>query len=372
LNKELINIKETNKKYQKVLVCPLDWGLGHATRCIPIIQTLIDAGADVYIAGDGESMKLLADEFPAVRQLFLKGYRIRFSRRWSVGTYLLYNLPRLTLRIFKEHFELNDLIKSHGFDIVISDNRYGLWSKKAFSVFITHQLNIIPPSSFKCTMSVLRFITRFFIKKYSACWIPDVEESPGLSGNLSHRHPIPPNVKYVGVISRITCGDDVKDRTDTYSLVAVLSGPEPHRTAFEKILRQQLPLLQEKSLLIRGITGTDNSEAVTGNLTIIDYAGSETLSSLYKSAGVIICRGGYSTLMDLSVNGNKVICVPTPGQTEQEYLSQLMASRGYAVYSSQKEFNAAECLMKVDKTTGIPQLTRTKLTQVINELLKHA
>lgn len=125
MNKELINIKETNKKYQKVLVCPLDWGLGHATRCIPIIQTLIDAGADVYIAGDGESMKLLADEFPAVRQLFLKGYRIRFSRRWSVGTYLLYNLPRLTLRIFKEHFELNDLIKSHGFDIVISDNRYG-------------------------------------------------------------------------------------------------------------------------------------------------------------------------------------------------------------------------------------------------------
>lgn len=361
--------KENNRPSKKVLLCPLDWGLGHATRCIPIIQSLIDGGADVYIAGEGESMRLLADEFPAVKQLHLKGYRIRFSYRWSVGTYLMFNLPRLILRITDEHRELNKLIKTYGFDIIISDNRYGLWSKKVYTVFITHQLNIIPPPSFKYSASVLRFITRYFIKKYSACWVPDVEEFPGLSGNLSHKHTIPANVKYVGIISRLTGSNSVKKEENAYKLVAILSGPEPQRGAFEKILRQQLPHLHVKSLLIRGINGTENSEVVNGNLTIIDYVNSYRLSSLYINSDVIICRGGYSTLMDLSVNGNKVICVPTPGQSEQEYLSQLMAQQGYAVYSPQKDFNVAECYTMVNETSGIPKFKGNKLTHVISELL---
>lgn len=343
----------------KVIVCPLDWGLGHATRCVPVIRELLDQGAEVLIAGDGPGMDILKEEFPDIKQERLKGYGIRFSERFSIGAYLILSLPRLFLRIIMEHYQLAELILRIDAHAVISDNRYGLWNKKVYSVFITHQPNIVPPARFKSASSLLRRIIRFFIRKYNECWIPDFSMPPGLSGRLSHGFTLPENVKFIGPLSRfekekINQDALLSEDADSYEIVAIISGPEPHRSHFEKILVQQLNESNLKSLLIRGVTDASSSPLSSGNLTVVNYLNSRAMFPVLMRSKVVVCRGGYSTLMDLSVTGNKVICIPTPGQSEQEYLAASLSQQGYAVFTTEENFNLSDCYIKVLQTQRLP------------------
>ena len=134
------------KKEIRIMVCPLDWGLGHATRCIPLIRELHTAGASVILAADGPQLKLLRNEFPFAEWIKFPGYQVRYGRKAGAGLKLVLDVPRLVYRILKEHFILKSLIKKHRIDGLISDNRYGLWNRNIRTVFITHQLNIIAPS----------------------------------------------------------------------------------------------------------------------------------------------------------------------------------------------------------------------------------
>lgn len=347
----------------KVLVCPLDWGLGHATRCIPIIRELISQGAEVCFAGDGHALSLLKEEFPNITCYYLRGYRITFSAHISPGLKLILRLPSLIGRLMVEYIRLKKLVRDHNFNVVISDNRYGLWNKKCYTVFITHQLNIIPPPMLIFTAPLLRRLTRTFVQKYDECWIPDEPGNENISGRLSHNFPIPSNVKYIGLLSRFdqsnTAGSEAcrmvipEALSHNFDLVALLSGPEPLRSQLEVLLKQQLAISSLKSLLIRGVTGTSASPLVTGNLTIIDHLQSNLLESILRKGPVIICRGGYSTLMDLAFTGNRVICIPTPGQTEQEYLANKGNKENMLVYAHQNGFSLDECVMRVNQTTGI-------------------
>lgn len=344
-----------NCKSPIVLICPLDWGLGHATRCVPVIRELLLQGVEVVIAGDGDGMNLLAEEFPQIKQEFLKGYRIRFSKRLSVGNYLLLSVPRLIIRILIEHFQLKKLIRKTNAKVVISDNRYGLWNKRIFTIFITHQPNIIPPSGLYFIKPVLRYITRLFIRKYNECWIPDEESATGLSGELSHGFYLPENAKFIGPLSRFE--HENKERhiqggeiIEAYDVVGIVSGPEPHRAQFEKILQDEFSNSTMKCLLVRGKIGEQHEPVVVKNLTIIGHVKASELYHILQNCKVVICRGGYSTLMDLSFTGNKSICIPTPGQSEQEYLSRLAASNGYAVYCTQHDFKLNKYYEKVTST----------------------
>lgn len=357
----------------KVVVCPLDWGLGHATRCIPIIRELLSQGAEVVIAGEGSGMNLLRQEFPDLKQEILKGYRIKFSRHLPIGAYLILIVPRLIFRIIKEHNQLAQLVLRINADAVISDNRYGLWHKGTYNVFITHQPNIIPFSLLNFTKSFLRRITRYYIKKYNECWIPDFAVPPGLSGDLSHGYGLPDNVKYVGPLSRfdkerVHANIASGDTGFLYEIVAVISGPEPHRTRFEELLVEQITNTNLKSLLVRGITEVAAEPRVSGNLTIVNHLRSSEMYNVLAQSNVVICRAGYSTLMDLSFTGNRVICIPTPGQSEQEYLADSLSLKGFAVSCSENNFNLNDCYNSALNTSGLP-VGSGKLTEAIALLL---
>ncbi|TMI85631.1 MAG: glycosyl transferase family 28, partial [Bacteroidetes bacterium] len=120
--------EEKNLRKLRILVAPLDWGLGHATRCIPIIQHLLKADVEVWLAGEGAQEKLLADEFPDLPFLSLHGYRIRYARS-AIGLVknILFQAPKIVKAIRNENKWLAKMIDEHHFDAVISDNRYGLY-----------------------------------------------------------------------------------------------------------------------------------------------------------------------------------------------------------------------------------------------------
>lgn len=336
----------------KILVCPLDWGLGHATRCIPLIRELNKYNSEVIIAADGHSAELLKKEFPELTHIHLKGYGIKFSKYLPASTGMVFSIPFLLRRAYKEHTDIRNIIQMYNIDVLISDNRYGLWNKNVYSIFLTHQLNIIPPTWLNYTSVLLRKITRYFIEKFNECWIPDIESNPSLSGDLSHKGNIPYNAVYIGYLSRFDNPCQVSE--NTYDIIAILSGPEPHRSELEKLLIKQLSEFQKRSLILRGVTGTNNEISRINNLTIIDHMPSEELCSLLTNKPVVICRGGYSTLMDMAHTGNKIICIPTPGQTEQEYLATYGASMNWFINIRQKEFILKQALQKLNETTGIP------------------
>ncbi len=343
----------------RVLVCPLDWGLGHATRCIPIIRELIQLDAEVIVAGDGDAINLLKGQFPQLAFIYFKGYRIKLFKHLPAGASLLFQIPAILYRITQENRQLQKLVTNHQISIVISDNRYGLWNSKVRSVFITHQPNIIPPFLPAFIGPLLRSITRYFIRKYDECWIPDYEGENNLSGKLSHGFMLPSNVRFIGPLSRFDT--EIKSYAlskneminSNFDLVALVSGPEPQRSNFERLLKSQLVKSPLKSLLLRGKLADDNLIEKNDNLTVIDHLSADDLFIILNDRPIVICRGGYSTLMDISITGNKAICIPTPGQTEQEYLAVKGHIEHTVVYASQKDFELVNCLSVINNTTGL-------------------
>lgn len=177
---------------RKVLVAPLDWGLGHATRCIPVIRELLKTGFEVVIAAEGKGQILLEAEFPSLAFITLKGYAIQYSKtRIGLFSKILLQIPKIMAIIRYEHNWLDEIIDKHDIDIVISDNRYGLHSKRIPSLFITHQLQIQTP----VFPNLLRQLNYRYINRFTECWVPDSKNAPGLAGSLSHpecHHQLPP------------------------------------------------------------------------------------------------------------------------------------------------------------------------------------
>jgi len=329
----------------RILVCPLDWGLGHATRCIPIIRYLIEKKVEVIIGASGVSMTLLKEQFPGLEFITLPGYNVRYSSVLPIGLKVLMQFPRLISAVRKEHKILEQVINDKKIDAVISDNRYGVWSDKIPSVIITHQLNIMAPFG----KNLLNNMALEHIKKFNECWIPDYEGEENLSGNLSHPLPKEINAKYIGILSRFEPIKNTIYKTE-YQLLVILSGPEPQRSKLEKIILQQLqdlPLV--KTLIIEGLPGEDSKKSGLQNVEIIPHLNdTEFCDKIYKS-DIILSRSGYSTIMDLYALGwKKVIFIPTPGQTEQEYLGELFKKKKRAVVLLQKGFLLKDALKKTD------------------------
>ncbi len=351
-----------------VLICPLDWGLGHTTRCIPIIYELLNSGAEVIIAADNNSIDLLKTEFPSLKYIFLKGYRVRFSDSLPLVFNLLLQLPRIILSIYREHFELKKILMEHDPVLVVSDNRYGLWNKKVVTVFICHQINPLPPAGFTFIAPLMKKISHWFIGKYDHCWVPDLAVEDSLTYRLSQGKHLPQNIKYIGYLSRFQKYNQEQISKEIspdilYDIVALVSGPEPQRSSFEKLLTNELQNHPRSCLLLRGLTSKVSLPdgvpvyKTVNNLTIVSHLSGEILFRLLNpktgQKPIVICRAGYSSLMDLSFTGNRIICVPTPGQTEQEYLAKEGAQKGQLVYCRQRDFNLKHCLNKVKDTAGI-------------------
>ncbi|MCB9336361.1 MAG: glycosyl transferase family 28 [Flavobacteriales bacterium] len=324
-------------KNKTILVCPLEWGLGHATRCIPLIQQFLDEGHRVIIASSGKPEALLKKEFPQLQFIPLKGYDIEYSEKGSMITKMLLQLPKIKKAIEDEHLWLDQIIDKYSIDMVVSDNRYGLWTKKVESVLMTHQLFIKAPTG----EWLLEKIVKKYLNNFDEVWIPDVEDEDNLSGELSHKKTLPLNYRFIGILSRFSTYLQTQNiETEEYDFIAILSGPEPQRTIFENIILKQLENTDFKGILVRGLPEEklelkiENSELKVFNHLEIE----EFLKCIQKSK-VVICRSGYSSLMDLTVLSKKAILVPTPGQTEQEYLAQYLSKKGNFITQKQSEFD---------------------------------
>lgn len=342
-----------SQRKPRILVCPLDWGLGHATRCIPVIRSLMKAGALPVIAADGHQFQLLRLEFPGAEFVNLRGYRVHYSKRIPAGIQILLQTPRLLFNVYREHLKLKKLITSLDVDAVISDNRYGLWHQRTCSVLITHQLNILPPPALSVFKPLVHKLVRFFIRRFHFCWVPDLATSPNLSGQLSHGKTLPENTSYIGLLSRFNENPENEKQIKLYDIVAIVSGPEPQRSIFEQILTEQLPPSGKKCLILRGVPGDQEIISIRKNLDVTNHLPSDMLGKLLRSGPLVICRAGYSTLMEIATMANKAILIPTPGQTEQEYLAETLDKSGIYVACRQDNLNLKTAIAEAERRPGL-------------------
>jgi predicted glycosyltransferase len=322
----------------RILVAPLDWGLGHATRCIPIIYRLLEQGHEVFIGAEGTVKNLLQQEFPDIECLPLKGYQISYSKtRRGLFLCMLKQIPKIITAIANERRWLKQIIKKNKIDIVISDNRFGLYNREVYSVFITHQLFIKSPF----LQAFLQRLNYHFINKYDECWVPDFNEPPYLAGLLSHPKKMPVTaVKYIGWLSRF----GKPGKKEWKYILILLSGPEPQRSILEKIMLDELESFSEPVLLVRGLPGTNSLLSVRANVKYLNHLPAKQLEEAILNASFVIARSGYSTIMDLLKLKKKTILIPTPGQTEQEYLASHLLQNNLAFCAEQKGFNLSGTL----------------------------
>ena len=307
-----------------MLVCPLNWGLGHATRCVPIIRKLIAEGHEPVIVADGYPQAFLRQEFPTLRFIEFLSYSIYYSSGKSQVSAMIFNFPNIVKGIINEHLWLREFLHIEHFDQVISDNRFGMWNRRVHSIYITHQLMVKMPENLKLLEPLLHCIHKAFISRYNECWIPDRAENGGLAGDLAHKYPLPHNAKFIGTLSRFQ-GLENTEPDINFDVVAVISGVEPQRTIFENSLMLRFKGGYEKVLIVRGQPQVKNISKQIGNISLVSHLPDNELVAVLLGAKKIICRSGYSSIMDLDVLNclKKAELIPTLGQTEQEYLKTI-------------------------------------------------
>ena len=358
-------LQNINKK--TVLLSPLDWGLGHTTRCISIIRILLDTDVSVIVACNEKQKLLLKQEFPQIKFISLQGYEITYSKSPLLfPIVLLFQLPKILFRIAKEHRWLQKTIDQFNIDVVISDNRYGLYTKKVPCIIITHQLNIKAP--FAWQEYLLQEINYNYINRFSHCWVPDFEGEKNIAGVLSHPKKLPAiPVHYIGVLARFK-----KEATSKikYQFCILLSGPEPQRTMLENILLQQLPFVSANCLLVRGKMDAESIDVDLSNVTIKNHLRGIELNAYIQASEFIITRSGYTSVMELLNLQKRMILIPTPGQTEQEYLAKLLMQQQWAWCIDQKDFNLMDSLKHASNFTyQLPEISTELLGSIIQQFI---
>jgi len=319
------------KSKKRILVAPLNWGLGHATRCIPIINALINHNFEVIIASDGNALELLKQEFSTLKCLEMPSYNIRYSKNKSLlKLKLIKDSPKLLKTIKAEHKYTKTIFEDYKIDGIISDNRFGVYCKNIPSVFITHQINVLSGTTTWLTSKLHQRI----IKKFDECWIPDYQGEPNLSGQLGHSDTFNAQLKYIGSLSRF------KKQTLPlqYDLLVLLSGPEPQRTHLEEKLLSELKTYKGKIIFIKGIVESTQKKTQIENMIIYNYMTSEQLEKTINESKLVLSRSGYTTIMDLTKLGKKAFFIPTPGQFEQEYLAEKLEIDGLVPFCKQGDF----------------------------------
>ncbi len=323
---------------QRILVAPLDWGLGHATRCAVLIDRWVKEGHEVILASNGRSAAWLQQRYPKLEMLTdIPDYAVTYPSSGSMVFHFAKQLPRLIRTVHDEQRWLQRIVSDLRIDSVYSDNRYGLYHERVPCILITHQLYVRVPWWAK--PAVYGLLNSYF-KRFHSIWVPDNQEEDTLSGALSHGGIWDNGVQYIGPLSRLALGlAESENNLDLGfarppRIVALLSGPEPSRTEFEHQLRRLLIDTDYSALLILGKPDKPFHE-VDGNLSIINHLPDDQLATVLMEADLIICRSGYSTIMDLEPLNARALLVPTPGQTEQEYLAEYHAKRGKHNYMSQ-------------------------------------
>jgi len=361
----------------KVLIAPLDWGLGHATRCVPIIREFLRQGAVVEIAVVKANAAFFREAFPLLRQRLAPSYNIVYPKHgYNMGLWLAKNGNHLNKVIRFEHQFAEEMVERHHYDILVSDNRFGFYSHKAKSIYMTHQRRIAFPKMLAAAESLGILWHNSVMRHFDEVWVPDVPEMPGYAGSMSHVRFCPRPVKYVGLLSRFSdmphAANPSQDESiqesfsDSYKFVAVVSGVEPARGRFEKRLADIFGSIPGRHAIIQGRPAVGYRTRVEGNVEYYSHLPDEQFAHMVKSAEWIVSRGGYSTVMDMAVLGAKCVFIPTPGQYEQEVLARNLDRSKHAAYIAENELDR-DSLMAAIENSEVQIPTAQK-----NDLLKTA
>lgn len=330
---------------KRILIAPLNWGLGHATRCIPIIHELIKHEYEPIIASDGSSLLLLKKEFPELIHLELPSYNIEYSEQGqSLKWKLIKNIPSIfkTIKVEKEATE--QIIKKYHISGIISDNRLGVYNKQIPSVYITHQLRVLSGNTTWFTSKIHQYI----IKRFDVCWIPDAKDEPNFTGRLGHIKHAPIPLKYIGATSRFK-----KNKLPLANdLLVLLSGPEPQRALLEKKLLNELKAFNGKIVFVKGIIEDQQTKIIKNQFTIYNFMQSNELEKSVNESKLVIARSGYTSIMDLAKLGKRSFFIPTPGQFEQDYLAKRLKQLRIAPYCIQDSFTISN-LNEVEDFKGL-------------------
>lgn len=339
---------DSNSRNKTILITPLNWGLGHATRCIPIIKALQEHNYIPIIASDGIALELLRKELPYIQMLELPSYQIEYAEnpkdfKWK----LLKNSPKMIEAIWNEKKLVKKWIKKYQIDGIISDNRLGVFSKKVPCVFITHQLNVMTGN----TTWITSKLHQKFIKKYKECWVPDFAGSSNLTGELGHVKKADFKLKYIGPLSRLQKRETPKQ----YDLMVLLSGPEPQRGLLEEKLKNEVLKYQGKVVFVKGIIERGQTKEQIKNVTYYNFMNARQLEQTFNESSSVLCRSGYTTIMDLAKLDKKAFFIPTPGQYEQEYLAQKLKNEGLVPFAKQDDFKM-EAISEIQNYKGLPRI----------------
>ncbi len=335
-------------KKKTILVAPLHWGLGHATRCIPIIKALLHHHFKVILASDGAALQILQKEFPNLKSIELPSYQITYPKK---GGHFKWNMLLKSPMIFKaissEKKIIENLVSEGKIDGIISDNRFGVRSSKIPSVYITHQLNVLTGNTSYLSSKIHQNI----INKFNECWVPDMVGSNNLSGKLGHISDSKLEIKYIGLLSRMTKKTIAKKN----DVLLLLSGPEPQRTLLEEKLFALFKGKKQKVLLIQGHVKGEQKMEQLDNITRYNYMLSTELELAINGSEMVVSRSGYTTIMDMAKLNKKAFFIPTPGQYEQEYLAKRLSDLKIAPFCLQEEFTIDK-LKNIDDYKGFKEI----------------
>lgn len=339
--------------HPRILIAPLNWGLGHATRCIPIINALLAKNCEVVIAASERPYHLLKQEFPQLTHIYFPNYEVEYPEGENMAVTILRKSPEMFWETIKENRRLQELVWEHNIKGIIADNRFGFYHRRVPTVFLAHQLNLHMTEGFAWLKPFADAANLSYARRFSRMWIPDFEDADNLTGSLSHFTGLPRQARYVGPLSRFMGMEHIPGGNFGYDVLITMSGPEPQRTYLENKLTEQAKQLPLKTLLVVGKTEDGNEKIeVSQNVHKVSHLSTPDMLNAMLSAKHIVCRSGYSTIMDLCALGLKAAFIPTPGQPEQEFLAQQFKEKGLANYHTQADVELSALLENYNNYGG--------------------
>jgi predicted glycosyltransferase len=335
----------------KILICPLEWGLGHAGRMIPLAKRLMDLGHIVIIGSGEEHLSMFREELKDLLYIKFPGFKPRYSRFLPPYLSLLFKIPSLLFWSFSEHKKLKGIIREHDINLVISDNRFGLWIKSIMCIYITHMPRIPFPRAFRSLELTGILLHRWIIRKYSYCLIPDLPGNMNLTGRLAHGLKLPSNVRYIGLLSRFSdaVNNAIKTEYPSPRTTLILSGPEPLRSILREKVISLSGISDHFTVILEGRPERGKVTSTEGKILSFSHLRSLEMKRLISGSDRIISRSGYTTIMELISMNCSALLIPTPGQTEQEYLAEYTSARGWFKTVKQKDLT-----QDMDLTLPVP------------------
>jgi hypothetical protein len=355
-----------------ILICPLEWGLGHAARMIPVASRLQDLDCRVFVGAGKNHLSLFRSELKDLDYIDFSGFSPAYSAVFPQYLIMLIKSPFLLYHIIRDHYRLNKIISRYNIDIVISDNRFGCWNKRIMSVYVTHMPRIPFPFPWKVLEKVGIILHRWVIRKYDYCMIPDLPGKDNLSGLLSHNLKLPGNIRYTGIMSRFDSLIPGSGKFNFPHNTIILSGPEPQKSILRKKLIAVKKIQDQPTVVLEGKPGLPGEPSVEGMIIMYNHMKTAEMAEVIKTGNLTISRPGYTTLMDLVFLGCTGLLIPTPGQTEQEYLARYLSEKRW--FSTIDQKNLKEDIIPRMETPLFPpdiaERSKQLLDDFLDELLK--